>query len=82
MGDVGEPGDVPAGRPREGIPVAVRWRHPAREGLTLLRVGAVSLPVHHPAALVPEGTLWVLAGGVLGVVGGAARDVEEGSGSG
>jgi hypothetical protein len=68
--DVGEPGDVAAGRPRERGAVAVGRRHEAPQPLGVCR-GAVALTVDEPVAREPEGALHVLAGRVLGVLGGA-----------
>jgi hypothetical protein len=66
---VGEPGDVAAGRPRERVAVALGRRDEAPEALA--GRGAVALPVDEAVAGEPQGTLHVLAGRVLGVLGGA-----------
>lgn len=62
------PGDVAAGRPREGVAIAVRRGDAALEGFGLR--GTVALAVHHLVARVADGARVVLAWGVL-----AERDV-------
>jgi hypothetical protein len=68
--DVGKPGYVAAGGPRERVAVAPGRRHEAAEALG---VGgrAVTLPIDEAVAREAQGALHVLAGRVLGVLGGA-----------
>lgn len=78
VGDVGVPGDVPAGGPREGVAVAVGRGDAALQGLRLLR--AVALAVHHSVARVAQGARVVLAGRVLGERGAAGGEAGPGGG--
>lgn len=84
VGHVSVPREIPARRPLERVPVAVRRRHATLQELTLLR--AVSLPVNQPVSAKSKRSVCVLAWRVLAVrdfawrvrftVGGAAGLVE------
>lgn len=76
MGHVGVPRDVAAGRPGEGVPVAVRGGDAALEKVAVRRT--VALAVDHSPARVLEGARVVLAGGVLAERHVAGRVVEGG----
>lgn len=72
------PRDVAAGRPREGVTIAVRRGDAALESFGLGRT--VALAVHHPVARVAEGAGVVLAWGVLAERHVAGRVAKCGSG--